>query len=135
MIDFENEIFDGVAKAVRAKFPNATVTSANLIAPAEFPAAMVFEASNVVDETMSDSGCIERGAFVAYDAYAYSNAKRGAKSQAKSVMAAIDDFMSAHNFTRTYSAQGPHESNGSIYQVYCRYVATVGENGKIYRRM
>lgn len=135
MIDYENEIIDGVAKTVGAVFPDALVTSVGFNAPASFPSVSVFESSNVVNADMSDSGSIERSAVVTYDAYAYSNLRTGAKQQAKALMAEVDGFMAAHNFTRTYSTQGAHPTNASVYQVYCRYIAAIGEDGKIYRRL
>ena len=53
---------------------------------------------------------------------------------AKAVMAAVDAYMESINFTRTFTSQGKHPNNASIYQVSCRYTASVGSDGKIHRR-
>lgn len=134
MIDFETEIFDGASRAAIAAFPGITVTSVPFAAPASFPSANITESGNVVDTEMTDSGKHERAAIVTYDVYAYSNLRKGAKAEARAVMNAIDGFMGEHNFTRTYMTQGAHPNNQSVYQVYCRYIASVGGDGKIYRR-
>ena len=134
MIDYESEIFDGAARAAMAACPGITVTSIDLFAPAEFPAMSMSEMSNSVDTARSDMGNVENAAIVAYDVRTFSNLPLGAKEQAKSIMAAVDAYMESINFTRTFTSQGKHPNNASIYQVSCRYTASVGSDGKIHRR-
>lgn len=134
MIDRESEIFDGAVKAASAAFPGINAYSADTLSPAEFPALSVVESSNSVDTLRSDLSRVERAAVVSYDVRALSNARVGAKAQAKAIAAAVDAYMLSINFTRTYMTQGAHPSNASVYQVSCRYTASVGEDGTIHRR-
>ena len=129
MIDYESEIFDGAARAAMAAYPGITVTSV-----AEFPAMSMSEMSNSVDTSRSDLSNVENAAIVAYDVRTFSNLPLGAKEQAKSIMAAVDAYMESINFTRTFTSQGKHPNNASIYQVSCRYTASVGSDGMIHRR-
>lgn len=134
MIDIEIEIFDSCARRVLAEFPEAVTSSANINAPASFPAVSIVQADSRTDSMRADSSRIEKGAVVSFDVECFSNLRTGAKAQAKKLANIVDEYMTSMNFTRTFSVVGEHPAERSIYRVRSRYVAGVDHNGKIYRR-
>ena len=134
MIDIENQIFDGCARLVLSKYPECMTSSANVAAPASFPAVSVTEGDNATDTTRIDSSGIEKGALLAYDVRVYSNLRKGAKAQAKDIAQMVDGYMNSLNFTRSFKQQGFMASDSSVYQVTMRFIAGVDNNEKLYRR-
>jgi hypothetical protein len=135
MIDVENEIFNTVATALRAAFTGIFVSGEAVAAPSSFPAATLVEMDDSIYEKSMDSSNTENHALKMYQAEAYSNLASGKKTQAKSIMAAIDAQMTALGFVRVGS--GPMALPGmdaTKYRMVARFRAVISKEKLVYRR-
>lgn len=128
MIDIENDVFDAIANAVRAVYPNAYVTGEYDVAPASFPEVTIVEADNsVLDRMRTD--VIENAASVMYEINIYSNRAATRKTEAKEISNLIDEAMTSRGFTRVMRSQVPNLADAKVYRIVARYRAVVGPNG------
>ena len=134
MIDIENQVFDRVAKRVREQFPDIFMTGEYVSSPPSFPAASLIEMDNSTREATIDSGSSENHANVMYEVNVYSNKTSGKKSECKSIIALIDEEMTAMGFVRSTLTPVPNEYDSTIYRMVGRYRAAVSTDHKIYRR-
>lgn len=132
MIDIESDIFDMVAKALRAEFPTLTVLSDFPVTPATFPVASLVEADNRILQRMR-TNTIENAVSVMYELNIYSNKTVGKKSEAKAIANAADVLFDDLGFTRTFRQQVPNMRDATIYRIVCRYEAVVDRDLVIYR--
>lgn len=131
MIDIENDVFDFIAKSLRAQFPELTVISDFIIAPAQFPVVTLVEADNRILQRVRTEN-IENGVSVMYEMNIYSNKATGKKSEAKSIANAADALFTEIGFTRTFRQQIPNVKDATIYRIVCRYEAVIDKNYMIY---
>ena len=131
MIDIENDVFDTVAKALRAAHKGIYVVGEYVPAPPKFPAVTIVEADNRVVERMRTLN-IENAASVMYEVNVYSNKTSGKKAEAKAIAATIDAEFSKMGFTRTMKNQVPNLNDATIYRIVCRYEAIVDKDFWIY---
>ena len=134
MIDVEVQVFDEVARAVLAEYPEAYVSGEHVEVPASFPAVSIIEAVNQVDESRQDSSDDENAAVLSYSVNVYSNSKSGAKMECKAVMGIIDDKMRSMNMRRTFSRPVNNAADPSIYRLVARFTGLVDKNDVFYRR-
>lgn len=134
MIDVEIDLFDEVARAVYAAYPDAYVSSENVEVPASFPAVSIVEAVNQVDETREDSSDEENADVLSYSVNVYSNSKSGAKAECRAIMALIDEKMRFRNMLRTFSRPVNNAADPSIYRLVARFTGMVDKNQVFYRR-
>lgn len=125
MIDIENDVFNVVAEAVRAEYPNAYVAGEYDDSPASFPAVTVVEADNYVYKRMRSEN-IENAAEVMFEVNVYSNRAAGRKTEAKEIMNLIDETLTGRGFTRSVKTQAPNLANAKVYRIVARYNAVVG---------
>ena len=131
MIDIENDVFDTVAKSLRAIYPGIYVVGEYVSAPPKFPAVSVVEADNRIVTNMRTLN-IENAATVMYEVNVYSNKASGKKSEAKAIASTIDSIFAQIGFTRTMKNQVPNLNDASIYRIVCRYEAVVDKELWIY---
>ena len=131
MIDIENDVFDFIAKSLRAQFPELTVISDFIIAPAQFPVVTLVEADNRILQRVRTEN-IENGVSVMYEMNIYSNKATGKKSEAKSIANVADALFTEIGFTRTFRQQIPNVKDATIYRIVCRYEAVIDKNYMIY---
>ena len=134
MIDVENEIFDAVAKAVRASYPSAFVSGEYIKAPSKFPHVSLIEMSNTSYDRTQTSDGIENHASLMYEVNIYSNKKSGKKSECKAIAALIDNELATLGFSRTMLQPIPNMDNATIYRITGRYTAVISKDKKLYRR-
>ena len=134
MIDIENQVFDRVASRVREQFPNIFMTGEYVNAPSSFPAVSLVEMDNAIRENTIDSGSSENHVNVMYEANVYSNKATGKKSECKTILALLDNEMTAMGFVRSTLTPVPNEYDSTIYRMVARYRAAVSTNHKIFRR-
>lgn len=132
MIDLENDIYDYVAKALRAAHTGIDVAAEYVEMPAKFPHVSIVEADNRILERMRTNN-IENAASVMYECNIYSNKASGKKSEAKAIANTLDDAMSGIGFTRTFREQIPNLRDATIYRIVCRYEAVIDKNFVIYQ--
>ena len=134
MIDIENEVFDRIATRVREQFPNIFMVGEYVKSPSSFPAVSLMEMDNSSREDTADSGSNENHVNMMYEINVYSNKTTGKKSECKSIVALIDQEMTAMGFVRSTLTPVPNEYDSTIYRMVGRYRASVSSNHKIFRR-
>ena len=103
MIDKEKEIFDTVAKALRAKFKGIYVVGTELIStPPKFPAVSFVQTNNAVRTQNSTFDSLENVVREDYKAEVYSNLEKGKETQTKEISAYISDVMGGLGYERTF---------------------------------
>lgn len=131
MIDINAQLYTEIARAIKAKFPDATVSDEYVHAPSSFPFVTIEEMDNYAMRL--DSATTEKYAGLTYDVNVYSNRSSGKKQMCRRIMKFIDDMMLAKNFTRFSMTPVPNLESATVYRLTARYrAATDGEN--IYRR-
>ena len=133
MIDIENAVFTEVATALRARFSEITVESVTTYSPSKFPCVCVEETDNYSLLSTRDTASNEKHATVVYEVNVYSNKANGKKTEAKTILAAVDDVMNGLGFTRTTKTP-INLDDATKYRVFARYRAVVSTNKTIYRR-
>ena len=133
MIDLESDIFDYVAKRIRAAHTGAYVIGEYVETPAKFPAVTLVEADNRILTRMRTSDDIENGVSVMWEMNVYSNKTAGKKAEAKAIANTADSVFAEIGFTRTFREQVPNINNATIYRIVCRYEAVIDKNFVIYQ--
>ena len=121
MIDHESAVFQKCADAFRAAYPNGYITPEYVSQPPKFPAVMVVEMDNNVDERAMDNGNVENAVNVMYQVDVYSNKNTGKKAQAKAIVALIDEVLAQHRFVRTFCNPIQNMNDATIYRMTARY--------------
>lgn len=134
MIDFANEIFTAVAKAVRNAHPGTAVASEYTRKPSQFPAVTVEEISNVVVDHLEDSSNEERFAGVTYRIQVFSNKQSGKRTEARTIFDTVDTEMRRLGFRRVTYATTPEIYESTIYNINATYEAVVSAVGYVYKR-
>lgn len=103
MIDKETEVFNAVAKGLRAEFKGVYVVGTELTTtPPRFPAVSFIQTNNSVVSTYSTFSSLENVVKEDYKAEVYSNLEKGKDAQTKAIAEAISDIMSALGYERTF---------------------------------
>ena len=134
MIDFNNEIFTTVAKAVRDNHIGTTVTGEYTRKPSKFPAVTLDEISNVMVDRLEDSSNEEKFAGVTYRLQVFSNKESGKKAEARAIFATADAEMRRMGFRRVTYATTPEIYDSTIYEITATYEGVVSASGCVYKR-
>ena len=134
MIDIENEVFNSIATALRAKHDPISLYGEYVPSPATYPTVFIEELDNYALERTQDSGSLENHAGLMYEINVFSNLMVGKKAQAKSIFKDIDAVMAGLGFTRTVKTAIPNLENATIYRMVGRYKAVVSKDKTIFRR-
>lgn len=130
MIDVAPEINTRVANALRAAFPNIDVSDDYIKAPSRFPHVSVTEEDNIdVPQFTTDSKQMVR---LVFNVNVYSNKARGKKTEARKIMAVVDDVMHSMNALRTFMHPIPNMQNHTIYRLTAQYALST--DGKYFYR-
>ena len=131
MVNIEEKVFSTVATALRDEYGTANIFVAGEYTetPSKFPAVTLTESSNTVITNRRTAQSIENGVAVLYEVNVYSNKTKGKKSEAKEIMALIDEQMSNMGFTRTFLNPIPNVVDATIYRIVARYTAAVLPEG------
>ena len=121
MIDVESAVFQKCADAFRAAYPNGYIAGEYVSQPPKFPAVMVVEMDNNVDERAMDNGNIENAVNVMYQVDVFSNLNKGKKAQAKAIVALIDEVLAQYRFVRTFCNPIQNMNDATIYRMTARY--------------
>lgn len=135
MIDFENQIFNVIALALRNENPTITITGEELTVTASdstFPVVTVIQKSNTTMESMIDNISIENYSNVMFEVDVYTNLVRGKKAQAKSIMDIIDNNFQTLGFVRNFYQPLSNLADTTIYRLKARYKAVIGKDGRVY---
>lgn len=119
MITIENNIFTELAELLRTGFENIFLTGEYVMVPSRFPTVSIEEADNYTAANELDTGN-EKYTVLMYEINIYTNKAVGKKTQAKEILAAIDNYFHDKNFTRLSAIPVP-STDGSIYRITARY--------------
>ena len=134
MINVENEIFNIIAKAVRAVYPDIYIIGEYVKSPPKFPCVSLVEMDNSAYTRTQTSSSVENHAELMYELNVYSNKKSGKKSECKAIASLIDDELAALGFSRTMLQPIPNLEDATIYRMVGRYRAVVSKDKNIFRR-
>ena len=134
MIDILNEIFDTVAKAVRAAHSGTTVTGEYTRNPSKFPTVTLDEVSNVMVDSLIDSSDEEKYAALSYRLQVFSNKQTGKKAEARAIFATADAVLRNLGFRRITYTTTPEIYESTIYSITATYEAVADTNKTIYKR-
>lgn len=134
MLDFNNEIFTNVAKAVRENHVGTTVIGEYTRKPSKFPAVTLDETSNVTVDRLEDSSNEERFAGVTYRLQVFSNKQNGKKAEAREIFATADAEMRRMGFRRVTYTTIPEIYKSTVYEITATYEAIVSWEGHVYAR-
>ena len=134
MINIENEIFDIVAKAIRAKYPDAYVVGEYVRSLPRFPSVSIVEIDNSAYDRTQTSGSLENHAEVTYEVNIYSNKTSGKKSECKAIASLLDNEFATLGFSRTMLQPIPNMDDATIYRMTGRYKGVVSTDKYVFRR-
>lgn len=132
VIDVENQVFNNVAKALRAEFKGIFVVSTDTDAPSSFPAVCFWEQSNVPCAKTQTAHSRENSAELMYQGGIYSNLVSGGKQQCRKIAAVIDREMTKMGFIRTFGQPVLNPADTSISRYVLRYKGIVDRDGYVY---
>lgn len=134
MLDYMNEVFTAVAKAVREAHSGTTVSGEYTRTPSKFPTVTLDETQNVVVDYLEDSSNEERFSGVTYRLQVFSNKQSGKKAEARAIFATADAEMRSLGFRRVTYTTTPEIYNSTIYSITATYEGVVSAYGYVYKR-
>lgn len=134
MLDFNNEIFTTVARAVRNNHIGTTVTGEYTRKPSKFPTVTLDETQNVMVDWLEDSSNEENFAGVTYRLQVFTNKQNGKKAEARAIFATADAEMRRMGFRRVSYTTTPEIYKSTVYEITATYEAIVSWDGFVYVR-
>ena len=134
MIDIQIDVFDAVAKAVLAEFPNAYLVDENISVPPSLPCVCFVERDNSANIATLDSSDNENHARIMFELDVYSGKLNDRKREARQIAAIADNKLQKLGFVRMMLSPVENILDSSVYRIKGRYQAIVSKNKVIYRR-
>lgn len=131
MNDPENVVYSACREEILSSFPSCDVSSVYVNQPSQFPHASI-EMKNS-SATSLDSSDSEAMTTVMFEVNVYSNLEGTKKTEAKSIMAVIDNTMYGMNFGRASCIPVPNMEDATIYRLVARYYGKT-DGTHFYRR-
>ena len=130
MIDFSNEIFNGVAVHLRSLYPSVQVKGEYVDTPAKFPTVTIDEVANT--PVYLDSAVSNKYARIVYRVQVFCNGE-GKRSMARKIYSSVDEILQNFNLIgKTYTTT-PAIYNSDIYCITATHEGVIREDGVIYR--
>lgn len=123
MIDTEEQIYNAVSEALRAKFEIIFITGVELVdTPPKFPAVSIMKSSSETNSRYSTFSKVDNVAKEQYKFEICSNLEnqKEAKQQTKDIIAVIDGVMSDKFYIRTFDQPIPN-ADSKITRRVARY--------------
>ena len=127
----ESIVFSTVATALREKY-DVFVSGEYVDVPAKFPAVTIIEEDNAIVQRMRTTN-IENAVSLMYSVNIYTNTVGYKKSEAKEIVATVDDEFTKLGFARTMCNPVANLQDATIYRIVARYEATVDKDLWVYR--
>ena len=132
MIDVESTIFDRVAAAFDAAYPDGARYGEETTSPPRFPCLTLVQIDNYTYEPSLDAAHREHAAWLVYEVNVYSNKTYGAKQECKDVMQLVDGQMQSLNFVRLFCNPSKN-ADKKYFRMTARYRAVISETLTLYR--
>lgn len=126
MIDIEKLVYTTVHDAIKAEYPNCTISDEPPEEVAKFPHVTIRETGNRTYAKTQDNALTEHHAKVVYDIDVYSDKQNGRKKVCKAILDIADRKMQEMLFTRVLKNELP-TINRTIMRLKGRYEAVVEE--------
>ncbi len=126
MIDIEKLVYTTVHDAIKAEYPNCTISDEPPELAAKFPHVTIRETGNRTYAKTQDNDPTEHHAKVVYDIDVYSDKQNGRKKVCKAILDIADRKMQEMLFTRVLKNELP-TINRTIMRLKGRYEAVVEE--------
>lgn len=120
MVDIENYVIDRVTTGIADSWPDAEVKGEYVDNPGTFPCVCVTLDDSQVYERSLDGSLTPHHVTDFFTVQVFSNKKGLKKSEAKALMADVDEIMCAMKMTRTMCSPTPNIDR-SIYRITARY--------------
>lgn len=133
MIDIESTVFNLVADAYDAEYPDGSRYGEQTTSPPKFPCLTLEQVDNYTYQGSLDDSQQEHDAWVVFEVNVYSNLMSGAKQQCKAIMELVDQQLQNLNFVRLFCTPGKN-ADKKYFRMTARYRAVVSENYMIYRQ-
>ncbi len=122
--EIENLVLDRMARRLKEDFAGIKVVSDLPQSFADFPAVSFMQTNKVVYQpAITDE--VENAVNLTFEARVYSNKVRGKKTEAKKIMAVVDEEMTGMNFVCTMNSPVTNLADEKIYQIIARYTGKV----------
>lgn len=115
MVDIENAVFDRVATAFDAAYPNGARYSERTTNPARFPCLVLYQNDNYFYTARLE------GNWAVFDVEVYSNKTAGAKLECKAIMSLVDDAMMSFGAWELMYCNPLPNADNRIYRMAARY--------------
>lgn len=130
MSEFAPHIFDRVAGAILAEYPNAFVAPRVFAAPLSFPAVSIIETNDILVLSEEDGSKEEQMSQLSFMANVYADSGASAKEECERIMVLIDAAFRSFNIMRTMLASIPNAADPSIFRMVARFVGVVGKQAR-----
>lgn len=131
MIDFCNEIFNAVAKDLRAAYKGIKVVGEYVQSPTAFPTVTIDETQN--RPVHKDSAVQNKYAQVTYRVQVFSNKANGKRAQAREIYGRVDEKLQSLGFQAVSYTTTPAIYNSEVYSITATYEGVIDRDGVIYR--
>ena len=132
MIDVENQVYTKCATALLAYNNAIQVVSRTIYEPSSYPCVSIEQTDSYSVLQTRDNASNENHATVTYTVNVYSRKENTSKSEAKAIMAIVDDTMIGLGFT-LLGCVPVATDEAQKYRLTARYSAVVGTDETIYR--
>ena len=123
MIDIESTVFNTVATALRARYPDIKVYGEYVPEDASFPCVCLWESDNAIVAQHEDNTSLDNYVTVSYSVQVFTNSPTK-KLDGKAIAKDVDDIMTRLRFRRAMMSQVPNMER-TIYRYELRYTGTV----------
>ena len=120
MVDIENYVINQVTDGIALSFPEAEVLGEYVDQPKRFPCVCISLDDWPVYERSLDRSPLPHHMTAYFSVNVYSNKAGTKKSEAKALMAAVDEILCRMNMVRTMCSPTPNIDR-SIYRITARY--------------
>ena len=133
MIDIESDVIESVAASVEAVYPDMLIIPETVYSPPQFPCVCIEETDSYVYTRTSDSATVENNDVVVFEVNVYSNKVNGKRTQAKEILAVVDEAFIDLGFVRTMTTSVAMDE-ATKQRLFARYTAVTDKKKNIYRR-
>ena len=133
MIDIESTVFNQVAIAFDAQYPNGSRYGEQTTSPPRFPCLTLEQIDTYTYEDSLDASPTANNDWVVFEVNVYSNLVSGAKQQCKAIMQLVDQQLQGLNFVRLFCNPAKN-ADKKYYRMTARYRAVVSKDYMLYRQ-
>ena len=133
MIDIESTVFNQVANAFDAQYPNGSRYGEQTTSPPRFPCLTLEQIDSYTYEDSLDDSPTANNDWVIFEVNVYSNLVSGAKQQCKAIMQLVDQQLQGLNFVRLFCNPAKN-ADKKYYRMTARYRAVVSKDYMLYRQ-